>query len=194
LYATAFVSISASGSCGTRNRGEAKRIRQECATRLANGRYAETGRAIVEADERVIDAQRIVAAQSESTKRNDAVDRYLAFARPEMRPKSYTDSVSRLAIVGPVLSSYCDVSTHELAVADCVSVDALEQVRARLLEGAESKQRKADMKKGIRVEYLRSPHSVYSMLATDWPFFEYCAEREWCGDFKRLKRSRPMIQ
>ena len=172
-------------ACSTRDRRAARRIAKECQQRLLNGEYEVSGGAITAVDAIWMSPQ--VASNDRGISWEEASERYLAHSRLLMRPKSYTDVVSRLKIAERIYNQHC-IYDGEMPLADCVTVDAMEYLRTRLLEGAETRCNKSDGKKRGAIERPRSPHTVNSMMATVLPFFEHCATHGWCPEIKRLKK------
>jgi integrase len=173
-------------ACGTRDRSEARRIQRECRTRLSNGSYAESGGAITDAEATILAAKAPrLTVEAVSMPWDAAFEQYLDSYRLRYRDSAYKAVVSRLNSAKRILEQRRKESgwDGELTVAECVTVEAVEYLENRLLEGAEG--RKIKDAKGQLMPKPRSPHTVNSMVGTILPFYEYCRDRKWCGELHR---------
>ena len=164
-------------NCGTRDRREARRILRECRQRLLDGSYVASGGAITAMHE--VDAKpaptQAPFPQSHRTQSDrgptweECYQKYRSYKLLRIRKKSFEHSASRLSVAERIFLGY--MADHgiegEVMVQDVMTLDMLEYLQERLLEGDES-----------RYDH-RSPNTVNSSMGAVMAFVRFCAKRDW---------------
>lgn len=160
-------------NCGTRDRREASRILRECRERLLNGKYVESGGAIIESLEQVREAVHAVLIHSSDAGSQghrtweECLEAYKHKHERKTREKSHDHSVSRLGIAEPILQAQRGDAglPPEGSIKEFISLESLEYLQERLLEGDEG-----------TYDY-RAPTTFNSMMGTVMAFVRFCKTR-----------------
>ncbi|MCO8124756.1 site-specific integrase [Stieleria sp. TO1_6] len=164
-------------NCGTRDRREARRILRECQQRLLDGSYVASGGAITaehEVDTKPAPTQASFpqSIRTESDRGptwEECYQKYRSYKSLRVRKKSFEHSASRLGVAERIFLGY--MADHgiegEVMVQDVMTLDMLEYLQERLLEGDES-----------RYDH-RSPNTVNSSMGAVMAFVRFCAKRDW---------------
>lgn len=166
---------------GTRDRREARRIQKECADRLVNGQYLESGGAItVELERGSVRSrvQSVLSPEPDGKSWEQCFDAYVSHRKQRGRAKSLTHSISRIQIAGRIL----DADRAEQGVPpntlirEYASLAAMERLQERLLAGDEGRYDQ------------RAAMSVNTMMAALMAFFRYCQKHGWIEDVPPLEK------
>ena len=169
-------------NCGTRDRREARKLQRECQERLLNGEYLTSDGAIT-ASHVVQKAIRpappdIGDAESSGPSWQECYDRYLDHRRLRVRTDSLVEIVSRLGIAERILEAQSrDANRPEgLLMSDVATLDRLEYLQERLLDGDE-----------CRYD-TRSPNTVNSLMGAVMAFIRFCKGRGWVADLPPVQK------
>lgn len=170
-------------NCGTRDRREARRVQRECRERLLNGKYVESGGAIIEAHEEVRAAvQEVLAHDSGAPATSgkgweDCLAAYKKKHKQRTRESSHEHSASRLDIAERILQARREEGglPPDGPIEEFTNLDALEYLQDRLLEGDEG------------LYDYRAPMTVNSMMRAIMAFVRYCHKRGWVPDVPPLE-------
>ena len=168
-------------NCGTRDQREARRIQRECQKRLLNGEYIDSDGAIVEQCVPASPRKHVVptAADTDRGKSwDEAYDRFRQHRSSRLRATSLTHALSRLQLAERIFSDcFREQRGGEgLYLRECCSLEMLEYLQERLLEGDE-----------CRYDY-RSPNTVNSMLGAVMAFVRYCHAHDWIDRVPQLQK------
>ncbi|MBC8116325.1 MAG: site-specific integrase [Candidatus Saccharimonas sp.] len=174
-------------NCGTRDRREARRVLQECRERLLNGQYVDSGGAISANQTKAVQSKSVsvqmAPASANGTERGlswqDCYDRYRQFRKSRTRkPRSLGDAMSRLQIAERIFEA--DRQERKLPeglfVRECLSLERLEFLQERLLDGDECRYDR------------RSPNTVNSMVAAVMAFTRHCEQHGWITAVPKLQK------
>ena len=167
-------------NCGTRDRREARRIQRECRERLLNGEYVESRGAITkEAETNASTPICMAEAQAKPSviTWDDAFEQYRRFKKNRLREKSYEDMHSRVGMARRIFEvrRADDQLEPEATIAECASLESLEYLQDRLLDGAEGRYDS------------RLPITVNSIIGDVMAFVRYCFDHEWIAKVPPLK-------
>jgi integrase len=168
-------------NCGTRDRREAGRLQRECRQRLLNGEYVQSGGLIAAAHERAAAKPLLsnVSSGGETERTWEAaIDSYRDLTHRRLRRKSSRDAASRLDIVGRILEARRKEQglPPGVTLREAMSLEAVEYVQNRLMDGAESKYE------------FRSPNTVNTMMGAVMAFVRYCRDHEWVERIPPLRK------
>lgn len=157
---------------GTRDRREARRILRECRERLLNGDYERSAGAITAEVEKASTTPLLPAieAGNEGSKSwQECFERYRLHRKTRIRSGSLEDAISRINIAERVFEKHREKCgfPEGLPVSDVMTLEALEFLQDRLLEGDEG-----------RYDY-RSSNSVNGMMGAIMAFVRFCHTRGW---------------
>jgi len=164
-------------NCGTRDRREARRVQRECRERLLNGQYVSSGGAITAGQEQRLPAPQPRPDADERTWET-AMESYRSQHRRRVRRKANRDSDSRLDIARRIFEARRRAQglPPGVTLRECMTLEALEYLQERLLDGAECKYDR------------RSPNTVNSMLAAILAFVRYCYDHQWIDRVPPLRK------
>ena len=169
-------------NCGTRDRREARKLQRECQERLLNGEYLTSDGAIT-ASHVVQKAIRPATpnngdGDSSGPSWQECYDRYLEQRRLRVRADSLVEIVSRLGIAERILEAQSrDANRPEgLLMSDVATLDRLEYLQERLLDGDE-----------CRYD-TRSPNTVNSLMGAVMAFIRFCKGRGWVADLPPVSK------
>lgn len=164
-------------NCGTRDRREARRILRECRERLLDGSYVASGGAITAMHKSIArpvapDPSALPLPEIDSSRGStweECYEKYRSHKTKRFKKDSFQHARSRLGIAERIFRGYMADHAREgdLMVRDVMTLEVLEYLQERLLEGDES-----------RYDH-RSANSVNSMMGAVMAFARFCAKREW---------------
>lgn len=180
-------------NCGTRDRREAKRILRECRERLLNGEYVASGGAITQAQEKSLPIPiyaRDAAGRSSQITWDEAFETYRDYKRNRMRKQSFQSLCSRLEMSRRIFEARRanDGLAPGATLAESLSLNSLEYLQNRLLDGAEGRYES------------RLPISVNSIIGDVMAFARYSFDHDWIAkvppikdlDEEQVMRGRPI--